>query len=68
MKSSKLHLSARSGAKEREAISKIFYKFVEIYEGYTADEVVGPANLLEESLRRTTTGFDLAVRSFGPKQ
>jgi len=54
MKSSKLHVSARSGPKEHEAISEVFYKFVEIHEGYATDEVVTPANLLEES---ATTGL-----------
>jgi hypothetical protein len=57
MKSSKLHVSARSGAKEHEAISKVFYKLVEIHEGYATDEVVAPADLLEESLRPATTGL-----------
>jgi hypothetical protein len=53
MKSSKLHVSARS-AKEHEAISEVFYKFVKIHEGYATDEVVTPVNLLEES---ATTGL-----------
>jgi hypothetical protein len=57
MKSSKLHVSARSGAKEHEASSNGFVQvaLLKTQEGYATDEVVAAANLLEESLRPATT-------------